>query len=259
MVYLIAMGAVIIADQFIGKGIYWLFSENFYPKSYTLNRVFMIYLGLALHYAFLYYQQRQQILEFQLLKREVELTQLKTQLNPHFLYNALNNIYSYLLINEDGKGKELILKLSELMRHLTESSDKKEVTLEESVIFLRNYIAFEQERLGNRCQVDVSINIENGKDFKIAPLLFFPLIENAFKHGTNTIGTSHVAIKVMLEGDVLYIEVKNSLRREPVLIKTGKGIPNVRRQLDLLYENKYHLEIKEDSLMHYVVLKLHLT
>lgn len=259
IIYFIAMGAVFIADQYTGRGIYWLFSETFYAKSYTINRFFMVYISLALHYAFLYYQQRQQILEFQLLKREVELTQLKTQLNPHFLYNALNNIYSYLLINEDGKGKELILKLSELMRHLTESSDKKEVTLEESIIFLKNYIAFEQERLGNRCQVDVRISVKNGNDFKITPLLFFPLVENAFKHGTNTIGTSQVGIKIELKGNELYVEIKNSIIGEPDLVKTGKGLPNVCRQLDLLYENKHHLEIKQDGMMHYVVLKLNLS
>lgn len=254
--YLALQTGIFALDFFVAKLLQYSFSEKFYAISFLINRLLIVYVCLAIHYGYLYYQQRHQWLEMQLLKRDLELKQLKIQLHPHFLYNALNNIYSYLLINDLGKGKELILRLSELMRHITESADNQEIPLTESISFIKNYLAFEQERLGERCNIVWKENLLKPERIKMIPLLFFPLIENAFKHGTNSIKQAYVEITVQLNENQLEVNVVNGISDTPMANTTQKGLRNLKRQLELAYENNHQLIVYEEAKKYYALLKI---
>lgn len=204
-----------------------------------------IALGISIFLTTRYLLERKEYYQTTLLKREIELQQLKTQLNPHFLFNALNNIYSYTLQN-NRFGNELILKLSDLMRFMLESSDKEKITVINEINFIENYIAFEKERLGDRCVLNYSRNIlfENRE---IAPLILFPFVENAFKYGADNIQKTIVEITLSDNAEALKLIAKNSIvnKNQP---STKKGLPNATRRLELLYPDEHHLliEITED-------------
>lgn len=212
-----------------------------------------IALGVSIFLTTRYILERKEYYQTSLLKREVELQQLKSQLNPHFLFNALNNIYSYTLHN-NKHGNDLILKLSELMRFILDSSEKETITVANEINFIENYITFEKERLGERCTVNYSKNIlfENRE---IAPLILFPFVENAFKYGTDSIQKTSVEIVLFDRADMLKMVVKNSVvnRNQP---STKKGIPNAIRRLELLYQDRYELLIETTDELFIVELTL---
>lgn len=197
----------------------------------------------ALYMSIAYIDQKREFYKQSLLSREIELNLLKAQLNPHFLFNALNNIYSYNLEN-DKKGNDLILKLSQLMRYIVEVNNKPFVTLNEEIQFISNYVSLEKERLGYRCDIEFNVQCPN-TDVKIAPLLFFPLIENAFKHGAATNKKSRIEISLIQSTDSLDVFITNSLSEQIKNGSTHVGITNVKRRLELLHSGKHLLQLEE--------------
>jgi sensor histidine kinase YesM len=214
-----------------------------------------VYVALAVYLAFTYSRERERLLQIENEKKELELKQLNQQLNPHFLFNALNNIYSYLLLAK-GNGQELILKLSELMRYILDSSKKEYVTLHEEIRFIEHFIAFEKERLGERCTVEYCKKIDNS-ELTIVPLILFSFIENAFKHGTAAIGHSDIKISISTKAGQLNLQVINSIRRNGNAT-TQIGLINTQRRLDLLYPEKHELDIQHTPDTYAVSLKIKL-
>lgn len=209
-------------------------------KGAILTTLFYTFVGTCLYLAYRYVMEKKTFYQLASIKREIELQQLKSQLNPHFLFNALNNIYSYTL-HSNKFGNELILKLSELMRFIIDSSKKDTVTLAEEIKFIENYIAFEKERLGERCYIDYRKNV-NSADCDIPALILFPFIENAFKYGTNTIQKTTVEIVLNDSHDQFNMIVKNNIINNNTT-STKIGLPNVKRRLELLYPGKHELNI----------------
>ncbi|MBN8699626.1 MAG: histidine kinase [Chitinophagales bacterium] len=201
-------------------------------------------LGTAIFFTTRYLLERRNFYESAILKREMELQQLRSQLNPHFLFNALNNIYSYTLYNNKF-GNELILKLSELMRFILDSAKFDSIPLSKEIGFIENYIAFENERLSNRCQINYSKNIlfENRE---ITPLILFPFIENAFKYGADTIQNTTVVIQLYDTKDELKLIVKNNIVKK-TNPSTKTGLANAKRRLELLYPDKHKLRIQSSN------------
>lgn len=174
----------------------------------------------------------------------MELKQLKSQLNPHFLFNSLNNIYSYNLENSK-QGNDLILKLSNLMRFMVETSDKDTIPLSDEIEFIDNYITFEKERLGQRCDIVFDRKIDQ-LNLSIPPLMMFPFIENAFKHGTATLKKSRIEIFLVIHEGNLELGVRNSIQHNEV-ISTKTGLSNIQKRLELLFPERYLLDVKKDS------------
>jgi two-component system LytT family sensor kinase len=201
-----------------------------------------------------YFWERKQFYQLTYLKREVELSQLKAQLNPHFLFNALNNIYSYTL-QRDEFGSQLILKLGELMRFILESAEKETIDVGDEAGFIENYIAFETERLGDRCQISYSKEIRFARR-QIAPLILFPFVENAFKYGANTIQRTSVDIRLCDTEGTIRLTVTNS-QVNKAQTSTKKGLPMARRRLELLYPQKHALQIEAKDELFTVDLTLH--
>lgn len=230
------------------------FNSVFWVFVYWADVVY-IYIAFGVYLSFRYFNERARLLQVENIQKEMELKQLNEQLNPHFLFNALNNIYSHQL-RPNGDARELILKLSELMRYILDNSKKNMVLLDDELMFIENYIAFEAERLGNRCSIDYSKETK-GTSFYIVPLILFNFIENAFKHGTTSIHKSAIAIRIKADENVLQLFISNTIyHAPPSAAGMGVGMSNTNRRLELLYGGQYSLDITTDADKYNVCLKI---
>lgn len=170
---------------------------------------------------------------------EAELVWLKNQLNPHFLFNTLNNISSLIQVDADT-AQESLGQLSDLLRYALYESSQKEVSLADELSFMKDYI----DLMKLRCNENAEINVdfpEHVPNIKIIPLLFISPIENAFKHGINNRLTSFVRIKLSCEKDKIYFYIENSChpKADTDRIGSGIGVENLRRRLELAYPGRH--------------------
>lgn len=189
-------------------------------------------------------------------KKATELSYLKLQVNPHFLFNTLNSIYS-LALEKSDKTPSAIIKLSELMRYVTSEVNDDFVPLQKEVNYISNYIELQRIRLEDTASIDFSTTgtIENQK---IAPLVLIPFIENAFKFGVNPEEVSHIKISLILKPDQLTLSVYNKKVKLDKNIKAnGTGLKNVRQRLALIYPTSHALTIRESDKDFTVELILH--
>ena len=188
-----------------------------------------------------------QLQELEKEKTSAELKALKSQLNPHFLFNSLNSIYS-LARKNSSLVPEKIVQLSDLMRHIIYESDVEFIPLEKEVEMVKNYIELQNLRSVEQDRIKMEIKGEiKGKI--IAPLLFLPFVENSFKHGLRGgKNNSYVRIKIETTGQSLFFSIKNN-KGENVEIADSKykgiGIENVKKRLELIYSGKHSLEISD--------------
>lgn len=188
-------------------------------------------------------QQRNTQLENE--KKQSELNFLKAQMQPHFLFNTLNTLYSET-IQESGKAQTLVLNLSNLLRFVLEESGKPLISVSKEIMVIKDFIALEQLRHGDRLKVDLAAdNISS--DVFISPLIFLPFVENSFKHTLKNInGPIHIDIHINHKSDQLCLTVENDVSDQVIhdsLDQQKNGIANTKRQLDLLYGNEYLLDI----------------
>ena len=178
-------------------------------------------------------------------KITAELQLLKAQVHPHFLFNTLNNIYSFSLENLP-KTSQLILKLSSLLNYMLYDCKTDEVLLEKEISVMKDYIDLEKERYGNK--LEVSINIEGDiKDKFIAPLLLLPFLENAFKHGTSEqLEKPWLSMDLSVKQNLLRCKIVNSKNENVSFSENGIGISNVKKRLEFLYPNMYELKIDNE-------------
>jgi len=199
-------------------------------------------------------QQREKERGKQML--EAELNFLKSQIQPHFFFNTLNNLYS-LTLKKSDQAPEVVLKLSDLMSYMLYETNAPKVSLNKEIAYLENYIDLERLRFGNN--LTVAFNIEGQTDgVYLPPLVLILFIENCFKHGArDTMNKMEVDICIKVEDNVLLFKVKNPVAE----INTGKsvngiGLKNARRRLQLLYGNSYTLEETKKEKEYIVVLKI---
>jgi LytS/YehU family sensor histidine kinase len=191
-------------------------------------------------------------------KTEAQLSYLQSQINPHFLFNTLNGIYS-LAVDEKGyQTADAIVKLSGLMRYITTEAGTDLVDLDKEINYLSNYIELQKMRLGDTAYVQYhTAGAFIGK--RIGPLILIPFIENAFKYGVNPEEKSDIDISIELKDYDLYLHVTNNkVYRVPEESKTGVGIQNTRQRLELLYPTLYLLTINDTSDKYSVTLYLNL-
>ena len=173
---------------------------------------------------------------------EAELAWLKNQINPHFLFNTLNNISSLAQINGD-ETQEAIMQLSDLLRYAMYETNKPKVRLDGEVEFMRNYINLMKLRCNEMTTVNAQFTIPNAQ-LEVAPLLFISLIENAFKHGMNSNAPATIDVRLEQQDDTLIFNCDNTNNPKPTKDRSGSGIglENTRRRLDLLYPGRYTWE-----------------
>jgi two-component sensor histidine kinase len=188
-----------------------------------------------------------------------ELAYLKAQINPHFLFNSLNSIYSLAIVKSD-RTATAIVKLSSMMRYIISEAAEMFVPLERELIYINSYIELQKIRLDDTAIVnyDFSGDMDNKV---IAPLVLLPFLENAFKHGVNPEAASQIEIQISLSEDYLYMHVFNL--KVPHINnpehRTGFGLENSKKQLQLLYPNRHELSIDDKEHSFAVNLKIQLT
>jgi len=166
-------------------------------------------------------------------KAKTELMHLKSQVNPHFFFNMLNNLYG--LVGTDAKkAQDLILQLSDMMRYSIYEGEKDKVTLKEEVEYLKNYIALHKMRYHK--SIDVKFNIDIEEDYKVLPLLFIILLENAFKHGVENLRkNAYVYVSMTTKENNIYFEIENNFDESQLSEEPGIGLKNLKRRLELVY------------------------
>ena len=224
----------------------WLFPGYYFVTFYTLREVLefvssyaTISMLLFLSKNWFALKERQLALEKE--NHQIKLTSLKAQINPHFLFNSLNNIYG-VTSSENKSSRAYILKLSDALRYMIYETEEAFVPLEDEVAYLKNYLALEQLRLNNKDAVRVDIE-GNFSGYLIAPFILLPLIENCFKHCDKN--DPIIEIQMSMEQDQLRLQTRNnkSINKER---KGGLGLSNLKSRLNLIYPNQHQLTIKED-------------
>ena len=205
------------------------------------------------------FQREKKKLEKEIMQSELKF--LKSQINPHFLFNTLNNVYSLALVKSD-KTPEVILKLSEILRYMLYECNEPKVKLSSEVKYIENYLALEKLRQNKNVNIEF---IKEGEisDQLISPLLFTPFLENAFKHGVNKV-LDNKCIKILLKinGNRIFFSVENTKPdldiEESIKSPGGIGLANVKKRLNILYPDKYKFDIENTKTLYKIELFLEL-
>ena len=199
-----------------------------------------------------------QLQEVKQRNAETELQWLKNQLNPHFLFNTLNNISSLVYINAD-LAQDSITKLSELLRYALYESSKAEVPLSDEIEFMENFICLMELRCSDKVKVETHFDLSH-PDIKIAPMLFISILENAFKHGVSHHEPSFIKAQLKVEEGCIVFTCDNSNFPKERKDQSGKGVglDNMRRRLDLLYADRYEYVHTLENEVYHVIIKIKL-
>jgi LytS/YehU family sensor histidine kinase len=223
--------------------------------SYSVSSIF--FFGIIRH-IYNYIKLKQATQQLRIEKQQAELSYLKSQTNPHFLFNTLNNIYS-LARDKSDLAPESILRLSKILRFMLYETGGAYIAIEQELKIISDYIALEQLRYDESLSISFNHDIEDGKQ-TLPPLLLIPLVENSFKHGVSeTRGRPFVDIHLSVSKGQLTFIVKNSAESfaDELGVKENIGLSNLRRQLELLYSN-FNLSAQQASSVFTATLKINL-
>lgn len=207
-----------------------------------------------------WYKKEEEKIAIKKANNQAALQLLKAQIHPHFLFNTLNNINSFILNNNNTETDRLIQKLSGMMDYMSSDGEKDLVPVEKEFQLLMDYIDLEKVRYGDRLEIQISC----GSDFQhaqVAPLLMIPFVENCFKHGAAIArGKQWIRLKMGLVDGVLHFELANSHNGQAAISngKNGIGLINVKKRLQLLYPRKHQLQIDADGKIFTIKLKIEL-
>lgn len=211
----------------------------------------VLIIGVNLAISLLFQQFADRLQHESLMKENAEnqLSYLKAQISPHFYMNMLNNIHGMIEIDPQ-KAQEMVIEMSSLMRYMLYDSSRSEIALSDEVGFIKDYIALMRVRYPDDI-VSISVNLPNDTDIagiRTPPLLFLVFLENAFKHGISYTSTSFVSVNLTTENGSITFRCSNSLHRaKDDTLHHGIGLKNVKRRLNIIYGNKYNLEITQST------------
>lgn len=239
--------------------------KHFFKIKFVVKEVSMFILSIAVAVTvkviYYYGEMRRQEIEAEAERRQIELMGLKAQLNPHFLFNTLNNIYALIEIAPNSAQKA-IHDLSAMLRYMIYEANTDEVPLNRDLNFVKDYIELMKLRISPSLKLTVNISDKNSEHLRVTPLLFLTLIENAFKHvATNGDDAQFIDIKIETSSDSIECVVTNSYNsnREQLVDRfRGVGLKNIKRQLQMLYADRYSLDIDADCSVYKVKLKIRL-
>ena len=260
LVYLASLIAIVFGFGFLAEwlGLNIAFRDE--PGAVVLGELSvlsMIVVSVVIKLFFEGMAAKNKLSQIEAMRSQAELDSLKMQVNPHFLFNSLNNIYG-LLMEDQEKAGDSLLTLSGLLRYLIYSGSQSLVSLEEEVKFIEDYVAMERLRLGEKCKIEIKKEgYFSGK--QIPPFMLIPFVENAFKHGTySTVNESFIDIQLEAERDALSFQIQNSFKTHKEKSTGGLGIVNVQQRLELEMPERYALDINKQENVFSVNLKLEL-
>jgi len=183
-------------------------------------------------------------------KTAAELSFLKAQIHPHFLFNTLNNLYA-LTLRKSDQAPEMVLKLSAMMDYMLYQCKQPTVPISKEVALVRDYIDLERLRYGERLDLTLEVDLER-EEAPIAPLVLLTLVENAFKHGASgTLDQPVIQVSLKLQDEKLHFRVFNTkpetLQKDPAEYRKGIGSSNIRRQLEITYPDSHRIEVTEEE------------
>ena len=183
-----------------------------------------------------------------LQEKTSELSLLKSQINPHFLFNSLNTVYGLALSEESPKTAHAVQQLSEMMRFMLHENHAEKIPLQKEIDYLRNYIELQTLRISQKDHFQLEVDVAEGCQGEITPMVLIPFVENAFKHGVSFQKPSWVKIKLTCNAEEVHLNVQNSVHKhggDPEKGKSGIGLENVRKRLGILYPEKHLFQIYE--------------
>jgi hypothetical protein len=231
------------------------FVKNEEPVTMGIS-IFLVYLvGLGFYYAHKNILERNLLFKSELIERDEEIRHLKAQLNPHFLFNALNNLYG-MALTEPAETPDKILELSDLLRYQIESSKKEYVLVGDEIDFIRKYLNYEKNR-NPRLKIDFETSIFSNQAH-ISPMLFMPFIENAIKYSAHT-DAPFCFLSINTDKKTLDFKLRNNFTEDrEKLAGTNTGIANTKQRLELTYKNKHSLHINDKNEIYTVELQIKL-
>ncbi|MBK1439416.1 histidine kinase [Parapedobacter sp. ISTM3] len=219
------------------------------PVQYTvaalITGLFFMLLSTAAYIISANFKLREHRKSLENEKLNAELAFLKSQINPHFLFNSLNNIYS-LAYQKSEKTPEAILKLSEIMRYMLYESNEEFVLLEEEINYLKNYIELQKLRFKEKVYVDLYVDVDE-PGHRIMPLLLISFLENAFKHGVSTNASKPIRIDIEVHHGRLHFKAENAKSQLNKDQTKGVGLTNLKRRLQLGYPGRHTINIVESE------------
>ncbi|MFC2107162.1 sensor histidine kinase [Bacteroidota bacterium] len=262
-----AIGIILIARYVNFRFVYpWVYPERYTSFKYwsfvsILNNIFGVYSVVSMAAAFklfkLWFKSHKQRVNLEKQNLKSELALLRVQINPHFLFNTLNNIDS-LVQSNSVEASNALIKLSDIMRYMLYDASIDKVPLEKELEYIESYVSLEKLRQRDNRFTVLEIN-DRSNGFMIAPMLLVPFIENAFKHGSKDLGSPGIIIKISNEAGQLNLYVMNYFNEAGQKDKTqGIGLQNVNRRLELLYPEKHDLIISREDKKYIVNLKIDL-
>ena len=239
----------IIINLFSSQDVY---SEYSKPELFS-NYILRLFLIFAISMGLRFNQRLEQIKSE---KIKSELATLKSQINPHFLFNILNDIYGQAIIKSDNTA-DSITKLSSMMRYVLSETSNKQVPLEKEINYLKSYVELQKIRLTDKTKVTFEIK-GNPASKEISPLLFISFVENAFKYGISNEKETAILIRISIEQhSILLLVINEKLKRETTHIDSFHiGMENTIKRLNLIYHEKYCLDIFEDEKLYKINLKI---
>lgn len=259
--YLIAIIATIAAVFFFSQYL----DDNLFPTKRKWGRsifsnifsyIFIISISCSYRIIIDHFKQQKQNKEKETENLKTELSFLRSQISPHFMFNVLNNLVS-LARKKSDKMESALLQLSALLRYMLYEGNQGRISLKQEVNYLQGYIDLQKLRFGDDVNVDFTVK-GDVNDFNLEPMLLIPFVENAFKHGMGTIQNPDIRICIDVMNKKLYFEVENDIPPigESKDASSGIGLVNTTRRLDLLYHNLYDLSVTQENQKYLVKLKL---
>ena len=258
--YTASLTVIIFVSGLLGEYIFDIFFGQ--PGSHTSGYImafFYIIITTALKYFSEILRNKYRIQEIEFKQLQTEMSLLKSQVNPHFFFNTLNNLYALSLAKSE-EVPTVILKLSNLMRYVLETSKQKFVALDKEIEFINNYIELEKLRLEQNSNVNFNVNGKTDNVI-IAPMLLMPFVENSFKHGLNASSNGgFVEINIDIFDKYFEFVIVNSEPAQEIGNKDSSklGLTNVKRRLELIYPDKHKLSIEDKNDTFSVKLKIDL-
>ena len=253
---LTAFGLIVLVFLFNTIIIYLFFKNQYVPRTGpTFQLLFFLAISTAYRLISDNLKSEKEKKEQETEKLKSELSFLRSQISPHFIFNVLNSIVS-LSRRKPEKVEPVVVKLSDVMRYMLYESDDAKVPVERESQYLRAYIELQQLRFGD----DIEINFQGNhldESQSIEPMLLIPFVENAFKHGVGMIADPIIDIDLHTENNCLIFEVKNKVNHQYKEVKDGAsgiGLNNVKRRLELLYPHNHQLTIKDEEGFYFVKL-----
>ncbi len=269
--YIIFLIAALTTAYIVRTGLnFFLVTENIWPEAVgnqrafsfnhilavTIGELYVVALVTAIKLTIDWITERKKNESLRELQLQTELKYLKSQIQPHFFFNTLNNLYS-LIINKSEKASDVVLKLSEIMQYVIYDVKESKIGLLNEINYIHSYLELEELRHGDKISSKIEIKGDID-DISIPPLLLLPFIENCFKHGTRN--NDAIILDIYFENSKnaeLIFKTKNNFNQHNKIIKKhGIGIENIRRRLEILYKNNYLLETKIINNTYNVLLKI---